>query len=778
MAVKRAHFAVDMTPEGVNLWQRGQNDDWLGLGFAGATDRNFSAQIEDMRQRTSQPDTLAEIRVPASDVTVVQIRASDLPPTITNAAIVSLLPDRLPGNPDPDTVCIDICKRGSGRLSVAVVPMTVLNAAAEFSSQQGFSPAYFTSILDPMQFPRSPAFKPSQAPAPVRTKRKPADQTLKMATVAGVVLCVLGALLIRSTIVSAPGAEYLPDPEILVVAADPKPGPKISVPAASTVSVQAPVSGDPGSQTPPPIAPQPRLVAEKIQVPSASTGSLSTLVTPQRISTRVPDTVDIPDLTTSLASPEPVAPALPKAVVQFDLLAGDHIPIQRIAVPTAGESLFRRNAAQNFTQRTNKPGFDNTGLTVSTKKLLNKSVISIEEPTSGTTGRKTIRILPFNTEDGVWNQRFDPQTFIRIAQANIANDAGTETDVSASIIPLGKNATIKETTAAGTHVYVGPPPVAPPERAAQTPETAQVPASSLASNPEPDAQVEQVDTATDALAEPVDISDFTAEIESVLEQTPNGDTLVETAKAAIDAAQDPAPEPTAAPAPIAATKPVAARINTPDANTPRPRPRPAARQPSSDDAHPEGQTPTVEGQSGQAVHRADADTIRPKPRPIGMDRTADARAVENAVTAAIAAGTGTSHAVFISRIPKSRPKNIRQLADRTKASLTLSSRGPNAVVRTAPKGVEKGSNELSNNNTSESVAALATEKARLSKNSMNLIGIYGSASSRRALLRMGSGRYVKVKTGDKVSGWKISAIGESSIRIHKGKRDQVLRMPE
>ena len=75
------------------------------------------------------------------------------------------------------------------------------------------------------------------------------------------------------------------------------------------------------------------------------------------------------------------------------------------------------------------------------------------------------------------------------------------------------------------------------------------------------------------------------------------------------------------------------------------------------------------------------------------------------------------------------------------------------------------------------VARAATEKSRFKKSRMNLVGIFGAPNKRRALIRLSSGRYVKVQNGDKVSGWKVSAIGESSLRIKKGSRDQVLRIP-
>jgi hypothetical protein len=49
MAVKKPNFALDLTSEGVNLWQRGRFNDWLGLGFVPNAADNFTQAIETLR---------------------------------------------------------------------------------------------------------------------------------------------------------------------------------------------------------------------------------------------------------------------------------------------------------------------------------------------------------------------------------------------------------------------------------------------------------------------------------------------------------------------------------------------------------------------------------------------------------------------------------------------------------------------------------------------------------------------------------------------------------
>lgn len=75
---------------------------------------------------------------------------------------------------------------------------------------------------------------------------------------------------------------------------------------------------------------------------------------------------------------------------------------------------------------------------------------------------------------------------------------------------------------------------------------------------------------------------------------------------------------------------------------------------------------------------------------------------------------------------------------------------------------------------SASVARTATMKNALPLGRVNLIGVYGSSSSRRALVRMGNGRYVKVSVGDRLDGGKVLAISDSRLVYQKGSRQFAL----
>ena len=127
--------------------------------------------------------------------------------------------------------------------------------------------------------------------------------------------------------------------------------------------------------------------------------------------------------------------------------------------------------------------------------------------------------------------------------------------------------------------------------------------------------------------------------------------------------------------------------------------------------------------------------------------------------------------------PRPRPKALANKAVKTKAAVAKQvekeAQQTAALTPAKAKGTARASSP-----TAVNIQKEATEKSNFNKRRMSLVGVYGTASSRRALVRLPSGRYVKIKTGQKVSGWKVAAIGESSIRITKGSRDQVLRMPK
>ncbi|MCP4819985.1 MAG: hypothetical protein GY883_12405, partial [Shimia sp.] len=147
-------------------------------------------------------------------------------------------------------------------------------------------------------------------------------------------------------------------------------------------------------------------------------------------------------------------------------------------------------------------------------------------------------------------------------------------------------------------------------------------------------------------------------------------------------------------------------------------------------------------------------TIRPKLRP------------ENVKTAEETNTAPTALAVTTSVRPRAKPANIAQLAQRATASVTEVAAVPAAASITPSIP------------TTASVARQATIQNAINLKKINLIGVYGTASNRRALVRLSSGRYKKVQVGDRIDGGKVAAIGEGELRYIKSGKNITLKMPK
>lgn len=125
--------------------------------------------------------------------------------------------------------------------------------------------------------------------------------------------------------------------------------------------------------------------------------------------------------------------------------------------------------------------------------------------------------------------------------------------------------------------------------------------------------------------------------------------------------------------------------------------------------------------------------------------------------------------------PDARPNNFATLlASRENNDSRGSAPAPaptQATVRVTPRNVAPSIPS------SASVTREATIQNAINLRRVNLIGVYGKPSSRRALVRLGNGRYRKVEVGDRIDGGRVSAIGDAELRYQKSGRDVVLTMP-
>ncbi len=153
---------------------------------------------------------------------------------------------------------------------------------------------------------------------------------------------------------------------------------------------------------------------------------------------------------------------------------------------------------------------------------------------------------------------------------------------------------------------------------------------------------------------------------------------------------------------------------------------------------------------------AELSKIRPQLRPLSAKQAAEVDT------------TPTKYAVKTSLRPRAKPANIAQLAQRATATQSVAS----VVAVPAAASIAPAIP------TTASVARQATIKDAINLRKVNLIGVYGTSSNRRALVRLSNGRYKKVQVGDRIDGGKVAAIGQDELRYLKSGKNVTLKMPK
>ncbi|MGV6805387.1 MAG: hypothetical protein ACWA49_14400 [Ruegeria sp.] len=158
--------------------------------------------------------------------------------------------------------------------------------------------------------------------------------------------------------------------------------------------------------------------------------------------------------------------------------------------------------------------------------------------------------------------------------------------------------------------------------------------------------------------------------------------------------------------------------------------------------------------------------IRPKSRPASVQ---ERKQVDN---------TPTALAVVRVPRPRVRPSTVAALAARKSSTGSAPLASTAAVAKTQDEADSFQPRTVSPKiPTTASVARQATMDNALNLRRLNLIGVYGTPANRRALVRLPSGRYKKLKVGDRIDGGRVIAIGDSELRYQKGGRNITLKMP-
>ncbi len=186
--------------------------------------------------------------------------------------------------------------------------------------------------------------------------------------------------------------------------------------------------------------------------------------------------------------------------------------------------------------------------------------------------------------------------------------------------------------------------------------------------------------------------------------------------------------------------------------------------------------------------RSELAGLRPQLRPRSVqERAAEAAAAAAAAEAADAAtetaeaaatpedtafDNPTRLAIKTSLRPDTRPRNFQRIVRRAQRTPQPQAQEERVASRqVAPRTVTPAIP------TKTSVAKQATVRNAINLRKVNLIGVYGKPSNRRALVRLSNGRYKKVVVGDRIDGGRVVAIGDSELRYQKGNRNVVLKMP-
>lgn len=278
----------------------------------------------------------------------------------------------------------------------------------------------------------------------------------------------------------------------------------------------------------------------------------------------------------------------------------------------------------------------------------------------------------------------------------------------------------------GLNVIAGPPPILPPAR------------------PGTVAPQEGLDRLS---------QDIAAALNTSTAQTPTADTRrPSTRPASIQQAAVAAAE-----AAAAANTPILGALTASQAAGFRPRTRPAGLAPTP--------TPTPNPEPDEAAVEPAPEPAAPAGLQIAPEIAAAVQAAANRPNPIV---NPTAQAVPQSSRPDTRPRNMDRIVAR---AAQAQERAATQVAAVAPRSVAPSGP------TAGSVAQAATLDNAINLREVNLIGIYGGSGDRRALVRMGNGRYLRVTVGDRLDGGRVTAISASALSYTKRGRAITLQVP-
>ncbi|GFE65630.1 hypothetical protein [Litoreibacter roseus] len=175
----------------------------------------------------------------------------------------------------------------------------------------------------------------------------------------------------------------------------------------------------------------------------------------------------------------------------------------------------------------------------------------------------------------------------------------------------------------------------------------------------------------------------------------------------------------------------------------------------------------------------------PEVAAFAQDRIAEIARQSDAQTSAIAralaeaaSGPAVQTASATTLRPTARPRDIERMATRVRATPSdTAGSASTAAGRASGPAVPARSRAQPTGPIAPSVARAATDNNAIALGDVALVGVFGTPSSRRALVRMPNGRFKKVAVGDNIDGGRVAAIGETQLKYVRRGRTLTLEMP-
>ncbi len=722
MTTPETKYAVDLSNDGLSLWHRDESRAWKLLGKVALSSENFSDEIERLKTShitNSDGIWIAQVRIPNSEVFVSDINLGGAKGDKATLEINTFLARNTPYSAD-DLVFDLAQKSGADIAYVAAITKETIAEAREFISGYGFEAAYYTTKLDKDAFPRNPRFydaqRPVSAPSPVADQPAPEPNPKPD----GIVVPPPPAPITK------PKAEVKAEKTSVTNA---KPEEKADLGSFETVRskhLAAPVKSALKVGAPPLKAspkPQPRISIEIPKFDKAATPKKAAKVIAP---IKMPQSTTIQTDVSGIFKPRYILILL--AFILLGLLywfynalidgKEEITRLQRIS-DTPPVILTPPLALEPQASTDNAPQMATPPVVASSQELnldIIPLVLSTPDPinTLGSTTQLATAQNP-ETSDGT-----TVETVLAEEAVVAALDTNAET-ATTLLVPTKAGTPGPE----GITLFLGRPDFLPPQR--EQLKISQDPLKDILPKMRNKAFEEGIQSIAQPAAQPQIAEEITEE-EPVTDQAevePVGTEEVET----LDLLA----------------------LADPSLNNKQPKPRPSSIARIANDL------------KNSLLARADPAlaSSKPKRRPANLSvpvARIDPVDIEVAIRQVIAETAR----------PRARPRSLSRTVKRAKENVQTASLTP------APaSGTSRASSPSPVNIQKE-----ATESSRFNKRQISLVGVSGTSSNRRALVRMPSGRYITVKSGQRFSGWKVAAIGKSTVRITKGNRNKVLRMPK